>query len=115
MKRILLRILIWIPLSLICLAVLSIVFLLLWNYYYQRAYDKINLDDNELKVISIIGTPSHITPGSGFISWDSELNIKPDTARSVIKEFWYNSFLEGWIIGFDKQNKVISKYHYMSP
>ena len=90
------------------------------TYVYQRDYLKVVRRDSESRVINLLGSPSKVTSGGEFIAWDNDTTIHLDKNKIVKKEFWYYSPVpyispEMWSIGFDNENKVISKYHYVSP
>jgi hypothetical protein len=90
------------------------------THVYQRDYLKVECKDSESKVINLLGSPSEVTSGGKYISWDYDTTIYLDTSKVLKKEFWYYSPVpyispEKWSIGFDNENKVISKYHYVSP
>lgn len=86
---------------------------------YNQNHSKINTGDSTDAVLKLLGQPKEIKGCSENIAWGSELSIKKNNGECV-KEYWYYSPIpilapEMWTVGFDQQNKAISKYRYASP
>lgn len=106
--------------------VILVVICFLWVGYciwqvsnYNQAYSKINVGDSTDTVLKLLGQPKEIKDCGENIAWGSELSIRENNGE-CIKEWWYYSLIpilapEMWTVGFDKQAKAISKYHYISP
>ena len=110
----------WIVVGILGICIIIIFAGLYKNHIYQRSYLKVDHNYSELQVIALLGSPSEVKSGGKYISWDNDTTIHLDKNKIVKKEFWYYSPVpyispEMWSIGFDNENKVISKYHYVSP
>jgi hypothetical protein len=88
---------------------------LIWQYKrYEKAYETVVPNAPKLAVLEQFGKPAKILPCRPNGSWDGELSKE---SESCVEEFWYFSHLspEQWTIGFDKDGRAISKYHFVSP
>ena len=69
---------------------------------YERALTQIKVGDTEESVISLMGQP------------DEKYACYPST-REFAKEYWYDTFLEPYIIYFDQNGRVSGKQTMVSP
>ena len=101
-------------------------------YKYTSAYNQVSIKDARDLVVARFGIPERIAECgacppdlyspcgsySGNISWDGE-NTRENSGECKT-EIWYFSPLPYvaptiWSIGFDKNDRAISKYAYQSP
>jgi hypothetical protein len=85
---------------------------------YDRGYPVVVRGDSERRVVALLGTPRSVSGPPENVAWDSETSIQKNDGTCV-RVFWYPQPLDitggSWTIGFDKQSRVVSKYHYQSP
>jgi len=82
------------------------------------AFAAVKKGDNEGRVVQLFGKPKGVTGAPDSVAWGSEDSIRRNSGE-CIRVFWYSRpiNLDGgaWVVGFDKEGKVVSKYHYASP
>lgn len=80
----------------------------------ETEFSNINQGDTKEIVISKIGNPDKITTCEKTLWWDLNY-LGEDIEQKCKSAFWYEGkFLQRWYIGFDKDNQVITRYHYIS-
>jgi outer membrane protein assembly factor BamE (lipoprotein component of BamABCDE complex) len=98
--------------------VFSLAFVAVWyeRTFYERAYRQLARGTTKADVLKRFGKPQRVgdcqfrTP-----SWD---NVPEDqTAKTCVEIFEYSSrtSIGEWVIGFDKEGKVVSKAYSSSP
>jgi len=76
--------------------------------------EKIKIGDSKISVIQRLGEPNKITKCGKNLWWNTKF-LGEDKNHICQYLFWYETgFIERWSIGFDKNDTVISKYHYIS-
>ena len=83
-------------------------------YRYETQYPQIDIGTSEARVFALLGSPKRIT-NCGTIFGSPRGKAYPPVAGCV-QEYWYHSFYfpEAWQYGFDKDRKLIYKYHWIS-
>ena len=96
----------------------SVLFVVRRNSVLEQGYKDIRKGDPETRVVTILGEPKRITAAPEHAAWDTDITIKANQDECV-KEYWHIALFtfcgESYTIGFDKNGKVVSKYHYISP
>ena len=83
---------------------------------YGREYPRLTRGTTRDEVIKRFGTPGDIRKCDSLSSsWDG--NSVDEISKTCVEEFWYFSkvSLEQWVIGFDKNGRVVSKAYLVSP
>ena len=74
--------------------------------------------DSEARVLELFGQPKSVTGAPENVAWGTEDSIRKNSGDCV-RVFWYSRPIDldggSWIVGFDKEGKVVSKYRYASP
>ncbi len=93
------------------MAVLWLAFALLREHQIPREHESVRIGASEAEVISIMGKPSWSEPcGKSFGA------PQPGCAKEFIYKSPFAPALPGyWSISFNKDGKVMDKYHYVSP
>jgi hypothetical protein len=97
------------------LAVCGATFLLWRSHRFEKGYDQIEIGVSQESVRALLGKPALITDCTktfgGYRRGDSE-----PIPLGCAEEYWYHSsfFPEAWSVGFDKDKRVIDKYHWVS-
>jgi hypothetical protein len=78
-------------------------------------FERINVGDTKAAVIAVFGEPTHIEPPNIiYPSYAYEKCQDP-----CVERLWYQNKLdlvaEAWEFEIDKDNRVISRYHWVSP
>jgi hypothetical protein len=77
---------------------------------WDRGYSQISEGDQERKVIEVLGKPTEVKDcHASTFSGDQQLREK------CVKEYWYIAFLQEWVYVIDKDDRVIAKWHSVSP
>ncbi len=100
-----------------CFLILVIVFSIyafFVNRHYNNLVNKLKIGDSREYIISKLGMPNEIVPcSSEFLIWNSHL-IPLNVDKQCKVYVRYKGFIKNWGLGFDKNNKLISKYTYIS-
>jgi hypothetical protein len=86
------------------------------SYRYEVMYDRIETGSSQTHVQSLMGKPSQVTDCTvtygGYRRGESE-----PAPPGCAEEYWYYSFFtpEAWSFSFDKEKKLVDKYHWQSP
>lgn len=83
---------------------------------YEDAYERLAPNTTKAVVLKQFGKPNEIRKcRASKPVWDAE-PLQMEGTRCV-EEFWYFSRItpEQWVIGFDKDARAITKYHFVSP
>jgi hypothetical protein len=103
-------------LLLIGIAVCAMTFFVWRSYRYGSMYPKLEIGTSQTFVQSSLGKPSQITDCTttygGYRRGEFE-----QMPQGCIEEYWYYSFFtpEAWSFSFDREKKLIHKYHWVSP
>jgi len=101
-------------LIIVCLAIVAV--LRHERTFYQRAYDSLMRGTTKADVLKRFGKPGRIGDCS-FVTptWDNE--GQDEIALTCVQTFEYFSRISVglWIIGFDKDGRVVSKAYLSSP
>ena len=103
----------------VCLVVICIPSAYVGNQYrlkkkYERALSRIQIGDSEQSVVSLMGQPDERY-------WCTPLRTNHDSPEQkqfherCVQEYWYVTFLEPYIVTFDKNNRVSGKQTMVSP
>jgi hypothetical protein len=103
-------------LLLISIAVCTIIFFAWRSYRYKSIYSQIEIGASQTLARSLLGKPSQITDCTTTYGGHrrSEFERMP---LGCAEEYWYYSFFtpEAWSFSFDREKKLIYKYHWVSP
>jgi hypothetical protein len=106
----------WVLVSASILAIV-LMFATIWYEltFYKRAYAWLKPGATKAEVLKHFGKPGGIYPCFGTNSWNGE--PLENWSMPCVEEFVYPSrFSIGeWVIGFDKNGKVVSKGYSSSP
>ncbi|MBZ5694625.1 MAG: hypothetical protein LAN36_04605 [Acidobacteriia bacterium] len=90
-----------------------------WVHYeytrYEKAYARLIPGTARAEVLQRFGKPGDITKCSDVNRWD-ETNIDQKSMKCV-EEFHYFSRVRigDWVVGFDEDGRVVTKYFSSSP
>lgn len=95
--------------------IFSIIFFVWRSYRYGSLYSQIEIGSPQTQVRSLLGKPSKTTDCT--ISYGGYSRDVKETPPGCAEEYWYHSFFtpEAWSFRFDKEKKLIHKYHWVSP
>ena len=82
------------------------------------AFAAVEKGDSEARVLELFGRPKSVTGVPENIAWGTEDSIRKNSGECT-RVFWYRRPINfdggAWVVGFDKEGKVVSKYRYASP
>ena len=99
--------------------VLAIVILVTKAFFetkaYEEAYGRLSRGSTKAQVLRDFGKPAYDRRWCLSPLWDEE-PVQPGTTPCV-ETFWYNSHMsiEQWVVGFDKNGRVVTKGYLQSP
>ena len=86
------------------------------DHHRASAYEALVPDTGNVMVLKLFGRPTEVRPCTTFSpQWDAKpLQGQP---RQCVEEYWYFSKIspQQWVIGFDKEDKAVTKYYFSSP
>jgi len=85
------------------------------SYFDARAGEKfysVKINDSEASVLALLGEPDTVKSCGDNLWWDLEFSGK--NTGECVTEVRYEYFISAWSFGYNAENKVISKYHYVS-
>jgi hypothetical protein len=111
------------PLKKITIAILVMVMILaavvataiLRVKHYQKAYDSLMPGASKSQVLREWGPPRYSRACRQGATWDGDASaVGP---LECFEELWYFSQVtpEQWALGFDREGRAVSKYHFVSP
>ena len=81
----------------------------------NNAFNEITKGEKKNQIIKKLGNPDEITKCDKNLWWGNGDFLGEDVNKNCKSYFIYKKrFLSKWGIGFDKNDKVISKYIYVS-
>jgi hypothetical protein len=99
------------------ISVIFLVFATIWYEltFYQRAYAWLTPGASKAEVLKRFGNPGNIGACLSTPSWDGD--PVDNSSMPCVEEFRYFSRISigEWIIGFDKDGKVVAKGYLSSP
>lgn len=101
-------------LAALCIAILAISTVRRYKNY-ERAYASLQAGTTRTNVLRLFGEPAQIRTCEKIGSWDGE--PLPANTKKCLEEYWYFTRVspEQWSVGFDRDGKVVRKYHHVSP
>ncbi len=93
----------------ILLAVTDVIF----SRRYERAYPQIRIGDSKDLVTKLMGQPSH-TANCDYAAFP-DLKTDLEYRKACAQQYWYEVFLQNYVISFDKEGRVIAKNSAVSP
>jgi hypothetical protein len=92
----------------VCLLVIAVVAVSLFNHFKLiSTFAKVGVGDRKETVVQMLGQPDEVENCSGSDS-------NEDVTKRCVETYWYMSFLERWGFSFNKDGKVIDKTHNVS-
>lgn len=80
----------------------------------NTAIYQVQKGDSKSSVLKLLGDPDKTSSCSKNLWWEEEY-VGEDVESVCVQTFWYGSLaFDRWSIGFDENDKVISKYHHVS-
>lgn len=94
----------------------GVTFFLWRSHQFEKGYDQIEIGLSQESVRALLGKATQITDCTKTFGGDRRGNSEP-IPSGCAEEYWYYSsfFPEAWSVGFDKDKRVIDKYHWVSP
>ena len=81
----------------------------------SHAFDSINQGDSKEDVVLVLGQPDEVRICMDTLYWGGDHKRLGPNNGQCFEEFYYSSMPGGWSVGFSANNKVVSKYTYVSP
>jgi hypothetical protein len=76
---------------------------------WKKGYSQIKVGDSKQKVVEILGKPTEIKD-----CYDTRHSSSPEIVERCAEEYWYIAFMQEWGYVFDKDGKVLTKWHSVS-
>ena len=106
----------WVAVGLgLALLLLTASWLVHQYYRYPRAYERLRPGASRTDVLRSFGKLDEVTGCQHEPMWDDEpINEK---SAYCVQEFWYYSRMRigNWIVGFDANDRAVTKYYASSP
>ena len=103
-------------LPLVVLAVPVIVFFI--NSFLDRraghAFEQVQMGATRQQVVALLGNPSVVRTCGENLWWGGDGDYRGKNDGRCVTEVRYEYFLSAWAIGYSRDERVVSKYHYFS-
>jgi len=96
--------------------IVSIVLFFGWrSHQFEKGYNKIEAGFSQQQIQELLGSPAQITDCA--TTYGGFQRVESEAIPGCVEEYWYYSavFPEAWSVSFDKEKRVIHKYHWASP
>lgn len=77
-------------------------------------FDQIGWGESEATVVDRMGKPDTVRRCGENLWWGDDAHSRGKNDGSCVTEVRYEYFLSAWAIGYSKDGRVVSKYHYFS-
>jgi hypothetical protein len=88
------------------------------NSHFDRrageAFHAVRMGAPESEVVAALGTPDVERPCGDNLWWGGDSDYRGKNDGRCVREVRYEYFLSAWAVGYSKDRKVVSKYHYFS-
>lgn len=79
-----------------------------------RKFETIQWGETEASVVERMGVPDTVRGCGENLWWGDDAHFRGKNDGLCAKEVRYEYFLSAWAIGYSKDHRVVSKYHYFS-
>jgi hypothetical protein len=77
-------------------------------------FDQIRWGESEASVVDRMGKPDTVRRCGENLWWGDDAHFRGKNDGSCVTEVRYEYFLSAWAVGYSKDGRVVSKYHYFS-
>jgi hypothetical protein len=101
----------------LALAVVAVIGFFTNSYFDRRAgraFYAVKMGAPESAVIAALGNPDVERPCGQNLWWGDDYHYRGKNDGRCVAEVRYEYFLSAWAIGYSKDRRVVSKYHYFS-
>jgi hypothetical protein len=112
--RIAILVLFGIPGALVVVVIVGFAINAFFDARAGRAFEKIEMGASAQTVIAALGTPSTVRPCGKYLWWGGDGDYRGENDGRCVTEARYEYFLSAWGVGYSKDARVVSKYHYFS-
>ena len=102
------------PVVILGLAFIAFVVNSFWDSRARTAFQKVEMNDPESRVISLLGKPDTEGTFGENLWWGGDGDYRGKNDGRCKTEVRYEYFLSAWAIGYSADRHVVSKYHYFS-
>lgn len=79
-----------------------------------RKFEQIQWGESEVAVVERMGKPDTMRRCGENLWWGDDAHYRGKNDGSCVTEVRYEYFLNAWAVGYSKDGRVVSKYHYFS-